>query len=56
MESMERDKSLLGEHGWSVECFSPFELRHWDGSFASGQAAVLVLDMLKRENSPDCEA
>lgn len=29
--------------GWVVECLSPFEIRHEDGSFASGRAASIVL-------------
>jgi len=36
-------EKALNEHGWVVECFSPFEIRHEDGSFASGQAADVVL-------------
>ena len=30
--------------GWIIECESPLELRHEDGSFATGQAAELVLE------------
>lgn len=37
------EKKLLEEEGWAVECESPFEIRHADGSFASGQAADIVL-------------
>lgn len=33
--------------GWVIECESPLEIRHTDGSFATGQAARLVLDGLK---------
>lgn len=39
-------ENLLEKHGWTVECQSPFEIRHSDGSFASGQAADLVLHAL----------
>jgi hypothetical protein len=41
------DEDILLEGGWTIECFSPFEIRHEDGSFASGQAAQIVLDYLK---------
>jgi hypothetical protein len=29
--------------GWQIECWNPFEIRHQDGSFATGQAAHLVM-------------
>lgn len=32
----------LKTEGWTVECWSPFEIRHNDGSFATGQAAHCV--------------
>ena len=34
---------MLEENDWTVECESPFEIRHKDGSFATGQAAEIVL-------------
>lgn len=40
---------LLEANGWTVECESPFEIRHQDGSFATGQAAKAVLAQLKEE-------
>lgn len=33
---------ILGMHGWTIQCESPFEVRHADGSFAIGQAASMV--------------
>jgi len=45
----EEDKKLLEDNGWEVECESPFEIRTKDGSFASGEAAYIVLDNLKSE-------
>lgn len=39
---------VLAQNGWTVECESPLELRHEDGSFASGQAAIFILDNLSR--------
>ena len=44
-----KDKKLLKAEGWEVECESPFEIRHKDGSFASGQAAQMVLSVLQEE-------
>lgn len=44
------DEKLLASHGWTVECQSPFEIRHEDGSFASGQAADCVLSSLREES------
>lgn len=41
------DIKLLEFHGWIVECESPFEVRHEDGSFASGQAADVLLLAVK---------
>ncbi len=38
-----QDEILLTAAGWTVECQNPLELRHADGSFASGQAARIVL-------------
>ena len=41
LNKAECDK-MLKKHGWTVECQSPFEMRHEDGSVATGQAASLV--------------
>jgi hypothetical protein len=44
------DIDLLKENNWIVESESPFEIRYTDGgAFASGFAAQIVLDDLKRE-------
>lgn len=40
---------MLEEAGWSVECISPLELRHADGSFASLNAAEMVIECLRRQ-------
>lgn len=45
----EEDLKLLEDNGWEVECQSPFEIRTKDGSFASGEAAHIVLCDLKSE-------
>ena len=47
--SWEKDIELLEENGWEVECQSPFEIRTKDNSFASSEAAYIVLNNLKSE-------
>ena len=43
-EEKEEDwRQALDDAGWTVECESPFEVRHEDGSFASGSAARYVV-------------
>jgi hypothetical protein len=39
-------EEILEKEGWTIECESPYELRHVDGSFASGQAAYIVADYI----------
>lgn len=39
----EEDIELLEKYGWVVECESPFEIRHEDGSFATKSAAWIIL-------------
>lgn len=41
------DEELLLENGWIIECESPFEISHEDGSTATGFAAQIVLEYLK---------
>lgn len=45
----EKDINLLEKYGWIVECESPFEIRHDDESFATNNAAKLILETLKKE-------
>jgi hypothetical protein len=40
-------EKFLGEKGWTVECESPLEIRHNDGSFATLNAANLVIEQLR---------
>jgi hypothetical protein len=47
------EQQLLQKYGWTLECQSPFEIRHEDGSFASGQAASIVLSHLREEDAMD---
>jgi hypothetical protein len=44
-----KTQALLERNGWEVECESPKEIRHSDGSFATGQAVNYVLIGLDRE-------
>jgi len=41
-------EEILEDNGWIIEFESPFEIRHYDGSFATGQAANIVLDYLNQ--------
>ncbi len=41
------NSDLLKENGWEIECESPFEIRHSDGSFATMNAAYMILHVLK---------
>ena len=51
-ETMKETEELCEKYGWTMECYSPLELRHNDGSFASGQAANLVyLDLQEEERN-----
>ena len=48
----DEDEALLNANGWEVECWSPFEIRTKDGSFASQEAAHTVLASLKYDVTP----
>lgn len=45
------DIALLEAAGWTVECESPFEIRTKDGSFATLEAAYIVLSHVRAETS-----
>jgi hypothetical protein len=47
------DTELLEKYGWVVECELPFEIRHFDGSFATMQAAYCVLEECKTEENDE---
>lgn len=48
--------SLLESNGWTVECKSPFEIRHDEtGSFATQLAAVAVVNELRSELAEEFE-
>lgn len=42
---------ILKDEGWTVECESPFEIRHIDGSFVSGLGAVHLVESLREERT-----
>ncbi len=42
-------EQLLESFGWEMECCSPLEIRHPDGSFATGAAAIMVIQALREE-------
>ena len=48
------DREILEKNGWTVECESPFEIRHEDGSFATGQAAIIVKADVMANEPPKC--
>ncbi len=52
---MEKDELMMNRHGWTIECKSPFEIRHEDGSFASGQAARIIVDHVRSEDDGEDE-
>lgn len=49
--SYEETEKFLEEHGWVLECFSPFEIsmKGAPESRATGYAAQLVMDALQEE-------
>jgi hypothetical protein len=42
-------EDLLKAEGWEIECLSPFEIRHEDGSFMCGNAANDLLRTLRNQ-------
>ena len=42
-------EQLLEKEGWTVECESPLEIRHEDGSFATLNAADMVIQYIRNE-------
>ena len=43
------DEELLEEEGWTIDCQSPYEISHKDGSRASGRAAIEMVAALRAE-------
>lgn len=50
IESQKDMEVLLKENGWEIECESPFEIRHKDGSFATNKAAHSIVEQLSKIN------
>lgn len=42
-------EEILNSCGWEVECYSPLEIRHEDGSFATLNAAKIVINSIISE-------
>lgn len=40
------EENFLKKHGWTVECESPLEIKHEDGSIATGQAVQMIINYL----------
>jgi hypothetical protein len=47
----EKDEKLLEKYGWTVECYSPFEVSRKDGSFAKHEGAQYMLEGLRMEDT-----
>lgn len=41
------NEEILEKEGWTIECESPFEIRYEDGSFATLNAAYMILKIIK---------
>ena len=50
------DDDLLEANGWMIECRSPFEISHHDGSRATGMAAQIVIGELRAVEDEDTKA
>jgi len=48
------DINFLKENGWTVECKSPLEIRHEDGSFATLNAAYEIMRNLSEDIKELC--
>jgi hypothetical protein len=44
-----KDEELLKYYGWEIETTCPYEIRHPDGSFATGNAAIRVIASLRED-------
>jgi len=42
-------EQILSFEGWVVECYSPLEICHEDGSFATLNAAKIVIEQIVNE-------
>lgn len=48
-----KNELILEKNGWVIESYSPLEIRHSDGSFASEQAARIVIAKLTENEEED---
>lgn len=49
MDCLEECEKILEHFGWSLDCWSPFNISHPDGSKAQGAAANIVFWSLKED-------
>jgi len=49
----DEDRDILERHGWTVECESPCEVSHEDGSFARGRRPVDALVWFLKDEEKD---
>lgn len=42
-------KEYLKDEGWTIECETPLEVHHEDGSSATGLGASIVVDYYRKE-------
>lgn len=54
--NMKEVDHMLEAEGWTLECESPLEIRHEDGSFATGQAARAVIESLAHREDTGSQA
>ena len=47
------DEEILRQNGWIIECESPYEIRHSDGSFAAGNAIKIIINSLRDDSHPN---
>ena len=48
-----KEIEMLERNGWNLDCESPFELSHVDGSFSKQQAAYYVLEGIRAEEEAE---
>lgn len=47
------DREKIINYGWGIQCESPLEIKHKDGSFATLNAAEIVISYLLTDFSND---
>ena len=53
---MQETAKLFEKYGWEMNCYSPLDIVHEDGSYAGGSAALLILaDIREQERDKTIE-